>query len=309
MRNLIINMSLEPVKNKVIAIVGPTSSGKSALAIRLAKKFGGEVISADSRQVYKGLNIGTGKITKKEMWGIRHHMIDVVSPKKQFSVAEYRKIAEEKMKEIHGRGKIPIVTGGTGLYIDSLVNGIVIPEVPPNLILRKKLEKKNTSELFAMLKKIDPRRAKIIDRNNHRRLIRAIEISRELGKVPSFKLRVPNHKTLKIGPSLSDKELRSKIHIRLFARISRGMIGEARKLHEKGLSWKRMDGLGLEYRYLAKYLKKEISKKEMFEKLETEIWRYAKRQMTWWKRDKNIRWFDPKNVRSIEMAVNDFLIN
>src|SRR5665811_1578979 len=162
---------------KVIVILGQTATGKSALAIKLAKKISGEIISADSRQVYKYLDIGTGKITKKEMQGVLHHLLDVVHPKKKFTVTEYQKKAIYAMAEIVNRGNTPIICGGTGFYIDAITKGIIFPEVPPNLKLRKILEKKTLVELLKILQKLDRRRAKNIDIKNKVRLIRAIEIA------------------------------------------------------------------------------------------------------------------------------------
>ncbi|MDP2967519.1 MAG: tRNA (adenosine(37)-N6)-dimethylallyltransferase MiaA, partial [bacterium] len=166
---------VSPLK-KLIVILGPTASGKSELAVRLAKKFNGEVISADSRQVYKGMDIGTGKITKKEMQNIPHHLLNVTSPKRRFTVAQYRKLALKAIDKIFKKGKIPILCGGTGFYIQAVVDGIVIPEVKPDWRLRSNLEQLSTEELFNRLKKLDPKRAKTIDKKNRRRLIRALEI-------------------------------------------------------------------------------------------------------------------------------------
>ena len=292
---------------RVIVILGKTASGKSALAVWLGRKFGGEVVSADSRQVYRGLNMGTGKITKVEMRSMPHYLLDVANPRRQFSVAEYKKLAERAIADIARRGKIPIICGGTGLYIDAVVNGVILPEVPPNIKLRERLKNKKIEKLYEILKKLDPRRAKTIDVKNPRRLIRAIEIATALGKVPRLEANPPSYKVLKIGIALPDKILKQKIHIRLFARISRGMIAEAKRLHRQGLSWKRMESLGLEYKYLALYLQKKITREKMLTKLETEIWRYSKRQDTWFKRDKEIRWFKPKEVKRIEATVKKFL--
>ena len=175
-------------KPKVIVIMGQTATGKSALAVKIAKKIGGEIISADSRQVYKGLDIGTGKIFTKEMKGISHYLIDIESPKNKFTAAQFKELAEEKIKEIIARGKTPIICGGTGFYIDAITKGVVFPEVPPNYPLRKKLALANDRALMLKLKKIDPERAKNIDPKNKVRLIRAIEIAKALGKVPHFSL-------------------------------------------------------------------------------------------------------------------------
>jgi len=288
-------------KPRILVILGQTATGKSGLAVKIAlrlrsgptaKKGGGEIISADSRQVYKGLDIGTGKITKREMMGVPHHLLDIASPKKKFTVVQFKALAEEKIKEILGRGKIPIICGGTGFYIEAVTKGITFPEVPPNYELRKRLARKETTALFRTLEKFDPERAKAMDPRNKVRLIRAIEIAMALGKVPKITKVKPMYKFVKIGLYLPQEKLKDKIRIRLFERIREGMINEARKLHRQGLSWKRMHGLGLEYKYMALYLQDKISKQEMAKKLESEIYQYAKRQMTWFKRDKEIKWFD-----------------
>jgi tRNA dimethylallyltransferase len=292
-------------KPKIYVIVGPTASGKTAYSIKLAKKVGGlpgqgEIISADSRQVYKGLDIGTGKVTKKEMAGIPHHLLDVADPKKVFTVADFQKLAQQKIEEIIKRGKTPIIVGGTGFYIQAVVDNLVLPEVAPDKKLRAHLKVKPPSELLVMLKKLDPVRAKTIDTKNPRRLIRAIEIAKALGRVPTLgsrtsgslevRLHGPEYDFEIIGLKVNQEELNKKIHTRLLARLKHGMIAEAKRLHEDGLSWKRMEELGLEYRYLARFLQNKITKAEMIEQLEKAIINYAKRQMTWFKRDQRIKW-------------------
>ncbi len=285
-------------KPKIIVVLGPTASGKSALAVRLAKELNGEIISADSRQVYKGLDIGTGKITKKEMLGIPHHLLDVADPKKVFTVQNFKDLAEEAIDKIISKGKLPIVCGGTGFYIQAIVENFIYPEVPPNQKLRKQLSKKTTSELFMMLAKKDVRRAANIDGKNKVRLIRALEIVEALGRIPTLDIGCPKYDVLQIGIKTDEKTLKEKIYKRLIFRLKQGMLKEAEKLHTKGLSWKRMEELGLEYRYLARFLQKHYKnpldyargKQEMIEQLNKEIWHYAKRQMTWFKRDKNIHW-------------------
>jgi len=279
-------------KSKIIVILGQTATGKSDLAVKIAQKVNGEVISADSRQVYKGLDLGTGKITKKEMEGIPHYLLDIVNVKKKFTVASYKKLADKKIKEIISRGKTPIICGGTGFYIDAVVNNTIFPEVPPNEKLRKSLNKKTTEELFKLLKNLDSRRAKNIDAKNKVRLIRAIEIAKKLGKVPSLKKKNSNYEFIKIGLYMPLELLKEKINKRLLSRIEDGMLKEIQTLHKNGLSWKRMEELGLEYRYIALYLQKKITKENMLEKLNSEIFKYAKRQMTYFKRDLEIKWFD-----------------
>lgn len=276
-------------KPKILVVLGPTASGKSDLAVSLAKKLSGEVISADSRQVYTGLNIGSGKITKREMRGIPHYLLDVKDPKKIFTVSDFKRLAEKAIKEILKKGKLPIVCGGTGFYIDALVKNITLPEVPPNSKLRKSLEKFSTEELFQKLKKLDTRRAKEIDSKNRVRLVRAIEIAEALGNIPKVKEATPFDTTY-IGILWKDEDLRARINQRLQKRLKQGMIKEVTNLHNKGLSWKRLEDLGLEYRYIAEYLQKKITREEMITLLQNKIWQYAKRQMTWFKRNKKIMW-------------------
>ena len=282
-------------RKKIIVILGQTSTGKSDFAVEIAKKISGEIISADSRQVYRVMDLGTGKITKREMRGVPHHLLDVASPKKVFSVSDYKKLTDKKIKEIIKRGKVPILCGGTGFYIDAVVSGTILPEVPPNLKLRATLAKKSAEVLFKMLKKLDPARAKNIDSKNPVRLIRAIEIAKALGKVPP-RQDLGRYEVLKIGLTLPDEILKKRIYTRLLARLKKGMLKEIENLHKSGVSWKRMNELGLEYRYGALYLQGKITKKEMIEKLNIESWHYAKRQKTWFKRDKDIIWIDPRKA-------------
>lgn len=299
-------------KPKIIVILGPTASGKSDLAVQLAKKFKGEVISTDSRQVYKDLDIGTGKITKKEMWGVPHHLLDVANPHKQFTASDFVSLTNKAVVQIVNKEKIPILCGGTGFYIDALLGEKQIPEVPPDLELRKKLEKKTVAELFKILQKLDPMRASNIDSKNPRRLVRAIEICNTLGKVPSvqnlnYKSEIRNrYEVLKIGVKIDEEELRKKINKRLEKRIKSGMIQEAKKLHKKGLSYKRMRELGLEYRALADLLEEKTTRGTLVGILQKEIWHYAKRQMTYFKKDKTIVWLEPK-FNLLQKEVKKFL--
>ena len=281
---------MEP-KRKIIVILGPTASGKSALALKIAKKINGEIISADSRQVYKGLDIGSGKITRKEMGGVPHYCLDIVSPKKIFTVVDFKKCADKAIEKIFAKNKIPIIVGGTGLYIQAIVDNIVLPEVKPNWKLRKELEKKTTEEMFAILKKLDPERTKNIDAKNPRRLIRAIEIAKKLGRTP--KLMSMSRRDLdirQIGIKLPDEILKKNIEKRIKKMLKGGLVAETNKLRKSGLSWKRIYELGFEYRYPALFLRGKISKDEMLAKMLIENRQYAKRQMTWFKRDKIIKW-------------------
>jgi tRNA dimethylallyltransferase len=237
-------------------------------------------------------------------------MLNVTNPKKVFSAGKYATLGRISIENILSREKFPIIVGGSGFYISVLLGEEKISDVSPNKNLRKKLADKSAIKLFKMLSKINPDRAKKMndsDRKNPRRLIRAIEIasSSHLGvKLPSEER--SNFETLRIGLILPKDELRARIRARLNSRLS-GMISEVKKLHNNGLSWKRMNELGLEYRYLSKFLRGEITQTEMIRKLEIEIWRFSKRQMTWFRRDKKIKWFSPKNLKKIEKEIKKFL--
>lgn len=297
-------------KPTVIVILGPTASGKTGLSIELAKKINGEVISADSRQVYRGLNLGTGKATKKEMSNVPHYLLDVANPKTKFSVARYQKLASQKIKEILARGKTPIIVGGTGFYIQAVVDDLVLPEVTPNKELREKLEGKTAAELFEILKKLDPACAKNIDRHNPARLVRAIEITKALGQVPKLKKNGKSpYNFIQTGLKVGPEKLAEKINRRLLARLKQGLIAEVKNLHQQGLSWRRMEELGLEYRYLARFLQGKITKDQALRELEREINHYAKRQMTWFKKDKRIIWLDPGDKKILTKIAKIFGLN
>ncbi len=287
------NMKKAENKPTILVILGPTASGKSDLAVALAKELDGEVVSADSRQVYKGLDIGTGKITKKEMKGVPHYLLDVASLSKSFSVDKFQKMAYEVIDNILKRGKLPILCGGTGFYIQSVVDGFVLPEVKIDKKLRKEMERLDNEALYKILHKLDPKRAMNIDPKNRARLIRAIEIIATLGVVPKIRLN-PKYAPMQIGIRFNEKILKKRIGARLEKRLKKGMLKEAEGLNKDGLSWKRMESLGLEYRYMAYYLQKKISREEMIRQIELVSFQYAKRQMTWFKRDKRVWWVEVK---------------
>ncbi len=283
---------------KIIVIVGRTASGKSDLAIRLAKGLsardgsahyrGAEIISADSRQVYRGLDIGTGKVSKKEQRLVPHHLLDVGNPKNIFAVSQFQKLAQRAIKDILKRNKLPIIVGGTGQYIDAVVYDMALPEVPPDYKLRAKLEKQTREQLFKRLEKLDPQRAGTIDRHNPRRLIRALEIVMTTGKPVGSIARKSPYDVLWLG--LNPKDLEKRITTRLLARFKQGMISEVKKLHTRGISWQRLHDLGLEYRWISEFLQKKMSGTEMISGLNQAIRQYSKRQMTWFKRNKEIHW-------------------
>jgi len=223
------------------------------------------------------------------MGGVPHHLIDVASPKRQFTVDEFVRKGRKILTIIYDSEKIPIVVGGTGFYADALLGRLSFPEVPPDEKLRARLAKKSAAELYTMLRKLDPRRAKTIERSHPRRLIRAIEIAQVIGRSP-FPSRKNEYDVLWLGIRLPEAELRRRIKARLATRLKAGLVAEARRLHACGLSYERMDALGLEYRFLARHLTGQLTRQEMEEQLERAINKYAKRQMRWLKRNPDIRW-------------------
>ncbi len=271
---------------RLIVICGPTATGKSDYAVALAKDINGEVISADSRQVYKGLDIGSGKITKKEMRGIPHHLLDVANAKRVFSVARYKKMADKAIQTILKKGKTPIMVGGTGFYIDAVVFDQQLPAVKANPALRKKLEKKPLDELQIQLQALDAERYADIDTKNKVRLIRAIEVATALGKVPKTQ-KFAQYDVQWIYLDFPDEVLKQRIHERLLKRMRKGMVKEVQRLHHEGVTWSRLEALGLEYRFIALYLQKKLSMASMLSQLETASWHYAKRQRTWFKKYAN----------------------
>lgn len=302
------NQKLKTINYKLITILGPTASGKSELAIKLAKKFNGEIVSADSRQVYKSLDIGTGKVTKKEMKGIPHHLLDVASPKRRFTVAQYRKLALKAINKIQKKNKIPILCGGTGFYIQAVVNGIIIPEVKPDWRLRSNLNKLSAAELYQKLKKLDPKRAKTIEKKNKRRLVRAIEIIMKTKKpVPPFKKQPLPYPVLIIGIKKSLEELKKIIEKRFLKWLRQGLIKEVKNLKKSGLSWKKIEDFGIHYRVIAQYLQRKLNYQEMIAKSLKELVDYVRRQMTWFKCDKRIIWV--KNYKEAEKLIKKFLKN
>ena len=291
---------------KIIVIVGATSSGKTSLSIDLAKRFNGEVISADSRQVYKGLDLASGKVTKEEMGAVPHHLLDIADVHEVFSASDFVHHGKKAMRDIFDKGTLPIIAGGTGFYIDSLLERISIPQVPPNKELRMKLENYTLKELQEMLEQSDPERYSTIDVNNPRRLVRAIEIADALGKNPPL-VKKSQYNISWMGMEVPTEILKKKIRARLLERLDAGMIGELEGLHQRGLSYERMEQLGLECRYIARYLQHQLSREEMVEQLYSEIVKYARRQKQWFKTNQDIQWFPPGEIKEIHNQVENFL--
>ena len=249
-------------------------------------------MSADSRQVYRDLDIGTGKITHAEMRGIPHYCIDIADPEDEYAVTEYVQVAQAAIADIVSRGKVPIVVGGTGFYIDVLLGRRGVNNTKPDAKLRQRLSALPLSELQKELQKLDIARYASIDHSNPRRLMRAIEIAKNPEVSPRDIKVEPCYNVLWIGLTMGREELKTRIVERLRIRLAAGMLDEARALHERGLSYKRMESLGLEYRYMARHLQGLLTYDEMVKELELRIYQYAKRQMTWFKKNPDIEWID-----------------
>ena len=281
-------------KPKLIIVVGPTASGKSDLAVKIAKDFNGEIVSADSRQVYKDMNIGTGKITKKEMKGIPHHLLDITTPKKQITVAQFKEQALKKINEIQKKNKIPILCGGTAFYIESI--NMSIPQVKPDPKLRKQLEEKTTEQLFKQLKKLDPRRAETIESKNKRRLVRALEIVLKTQKtVPKIK-KQQDFNILYLGIKKPLKELEKRINQRTDKMVKQGLENEAKRLIKK-YGWTNVLKNTIGYQ--------EFQEPNPIEKIKLHTYQFAKKQLTWFKRNKKIHWLN--NYQQIKKLIKDFL--
>lgn len=298
-------------QNKVLVILGPTASGKTSLAVKLAKKFHGEIVSADSRQVYRGLDIGTGK-DLKEYGCVPYHLIDVANPMEEFNLAKYQKLAKKAIKDILSRGKLPIIVGGTGLYLQALVDGYQLNKQIPNPKRRMELEQMSVKELFVLLQKEKPDFANNLnnsDKNNPRRLIRYIEIM-ESGEEKAPNKKPSKNDFLLLGLRQDDEEMRQKIVKRIKDRLdNEDMLGEVERLIDSGVSISWLNSLGLEYRHLAWYLQDKLDYDEMIERLSTATYRFAKRQKTWFKRwekqGREINWVD--NYHEAENKVKIWL--
>lgn len=286
-------------KSKVIVIGGPTASGKTSLSIELAKKINGQIVSADSMQIYEDMNIGTAKPDKEEMQSIKHYLIDFISPENRYSVADYKKDAKKAIKEIIEKGKTPIVVGGTGLYIDSLIYEIEYNEIQTDLKYREELEKRVLEEglenLYNEAKKIDPEAIKKISINDKKRILRILEIYKETKKTKT-QLELESRKEpeydYKVFAINMDREiLYDRINKRVDIMIEKGLIEEVKNICNKYKEFPTaMQGLG--YKEVVEYLEKKVTKEEMIEKIKMESRRYAKRQLTWFRKNKQTIWLD-----------------
>ena len=301
--------------NRLLVICGPTGTGKTDLALSLAKKFNGELVSADSRQVYVGMDIGTGKEvesaelrvkSEKGKWVVNDipiHLYDVVNPDERFSLAEYQQLALERIKDVHSRNKLPILVGGTGLYIQAVTEGLKIPKVAPDQKLRDKLENQTLEDLLLELQKVDPAYFEKVDKNNKRRVVRALEVYQQTGEALSSlqkRYKVP-FEILKIGLTCGRDQLYERNDNRVEKWFENGFVEEVKSLLKKySIDLPAMTSLG--YRQVAAYIKGNLGLNEAKQRIKFDFHGYIRRQLTWFKRDHNIYWYDI-SVENLENEV------
>lgn len=297
------------MKDNLFILIGPTAIGKTSISIELAKKMNGEIISADSMQIYKYMNIGSAKVSKEEMQGIQHHLIDVIYPDQEFTVSDYKKNAEVLIKDINKNHKLPMVVGGTGLYINSLVYKLNFAEVPPNNETRTKLEllgeRYGNKYLHEMLNNIDIESAERISINDRKRIIRAIEIFEITGKTmtefnKNFREPIEGYNLVMIGLNMNREKLYNRINRRVDIMVEEGLIEEVKKLLEMGYNKELVSMQGIGYKEIIMYLEGEISLDESMEKIKQGSRNYAKRQLTWFRRDNRIKWIDIDEFNNLE---------
>ncbi|MGD0021338.1 MAG: tRNA (adenosine(37)-N6)-dimethylallyltransferase MiaA [Smithellaceae bacterium] len=295
-------------------ILGPTASGKTQLAAQLAYDLQGEIISADSRQVYKGMDIGTGKDLNQYLIGgrkIPYHLIDIINPQSEFSLFEFQNGFYEIFTQLRRKGIMPIMVGGTGLYLESVLAGYNMPKVLPDHELRKMLSLHSKKQLQEMLQASKPRLHNKTDLDDPERLIQAIEIERARAIKGQEQQEKPDIDAVVLGINWERSELRQRITARLKERLAQGMIEEVKNLHSAGLTWKKLESFGLEYRFISQYLQNKITFDEMIDKLNTSIHQFAKRQETWFRRMEKkgivINWIPANNYPLLKETVMKFL--
>lgn len=317
--------SINSQSSKLIVIVGPTASGKSALALRLAKLAqgkpfkkqgidGAEIISADSRQIYRGMDIGTAKSSKAELKRIKHWLVGIRNPDQEYSVVDFKKDAISRINKILKAGKIPILVGGTGLYVDAVVKNLDIPEVKENKKLRIKIENEIKTQgmdfVFKKLIALDPEAAYIVDPKNPRRIIRALEVAITTGKpfTSQRKAGKPLFDTLQIGIRQNPEVLKKRIEKRARLMIEDGLVDEVKKLIKRyGTKQKAFDAIG--YREIIEYLNGKITLAEAIDMINKNTWHYARRQMTWFKRNQNIHWIADNKKTKLMQIIKNFCVN
>lgn len=302
------------MRTNLIVILGPTASGKTALGVKLAAEFQGEIISADSRQVYRGMDIGTGKDLSEyqaEGKNIAYHLIDIIEPELEFNVFEFQTRCFQIFHNLNERGALPVLVGGTGLYLESVLTGYVLPPVTQNDRLREELEEKSQAQLQDILLGMTPELHNKTDLDDRNRIIRKIEIERARQNQQDKRQQKPDIHAGVFGIYRERAELRKRISARLKQRLRDGLIEEVSTLHSQGVSWKRLDSFGLEYRYVAQYLQKQMTKDEMLSRLEIAIGQFAKRQMTWFRRMEKkgvaIEWITGDDYNHLRHRVTEML--
>jgi len=295
---------------KLVVLLGPTASGKSGLGITLAQHFNGEIISADSRQVYRGLDIGTAKVTSAEQALVPHHVLDVADPRDVYTVAQFQRDAISAINDILKRSHQPFLVGGSPHYIQTVVDNLDIPHIEPQPELRAQLEKRPLPELLEQLEELDPRGAATIDRNNPRRVIRALEVCLVSGKPFSQqrKMSDPLYQSLLLGIEWPREVLYRRIDERVDERMQQGMVQEVQRLLDEGISHQRLEALGLEYRYIIRWLTGAFENEdEMVQKLKYAIHDFTRRQLTWFRKEKRIVWMNGGDWEQAQDVVRDFL--
>jgi len=300
----------------VIAIIGPTGTGKSRLAVQLAQKFDGEIVNADSRQVYRHMDIGTAKPSPEDRKQVPHHLFDILDPSDDFSLAQYQQLAYQAIRDIHKRRKLPFLVGGSGQYVWAVLEGWQIPRIPPDLKLRNNLEKvasnQGAEELYQKLQEIDPAAALKIDKRNIRRVIRALEVSLQ-ARVPISKLQVkktPDFETLIIGLTAARAELYRRIDSRVVDMAGQGLVAETEKLAQQGYDFSLPSLTSIGYRTVALMLKGEIDQQEAMRRIKADNHRFVRHQYAWFRlKDKRIHWFNvgAQTPSEIMMLLSDFL--
>jgi tRNA dimethylallyltransferase len=295
---------------KLVVLLGPTASGKSGLGITLAQHFNGEIVSADSRQVYRGLDIGTAKVTPAEQELVPHHVLDVADPGEIYTVAQFQRDAIAAINDILKRSHQPFLVGGSPHYIQAVVDNLDIPHIEPQPELRAQLEKRPLAELMEQLEELDPRTAATIDRNNPRRIIRAIEVCLVSGKPFSQQrtMSEPFYQSLLLGIEWPRDVLYSRIDKRVDERMQQGMVQEVQRLLDEGISPQRLEALGLEYRYITRWLTGAFKNEdEMVQRLKYAIHDFTRRQLTWFRKEKRTVWINGGDWEQAEEVVRDFL--
>lgn len=298
------------MKPPLIVVLGPTASGKSSLAIALAQRFNGEIVSADSRQVYRRLDIGTAKVTPQEQELVPHHLLDVADVQDIYTVSQFQQQATAAIDDILARARLPFLAGGSPHYIQAVVDHLAIPAVPPQPELRARLEARPLADLLAQLEQLDPQAAASIDRNNLRRVIRALEVCLVSGQPFSAQRRTgdPLYRSLLLGLVWPRDLLYARIDARVDERMQQGMVQEVRDLLAAGISHERLEALGLEYRYISRWLRGEFaSESEMVQRLKYAIHDFTRRQLTWFRKDQRIIWIEGNKRELAEATVREFL--